>query len=210
MSNDSEFTLRFRHKKKRYLEQVREYAEQKKSRWDEFKAESNNVRILMKRVGAKKPNEVVSWGFDFDRITKNGTGYCLTATAWANENSSNVHITGEEGELADLLSKFPELEIEGEFSDEYGWGSLSEVEKDYEGEGEQYEEDDLNSGLLIRYRYYPNSERLKLEFSDGAIYSYEGVSRQEVDGLTKAESKGKYFNSHIRNVHEGEECSWDD
>jgi hypothetical protein len=141
MSNDTDFRLRFRHKKKRYLEQVREYAEDKKARWDEFKAEGKDVKVLMKRVGAKKPNEVVSWGFDFGEIEKDGDGYCLPATAWANQNSSNLHVTGDDGELADILAHFPELEIEGEYSDEYGRGSVCQTEE-FEWSCDDDDEDD--------------------------------------------------------------------
>lgn len=132
MSNDTDFNLRFRHKKKRYLEKVKEYAEAKKARWDEFEAEDKDVKVLMRRVGAKKRNEVVSWGFDFGGIEKDDDGFCLTATSWANQNLTNLHITGENGELADILSHFPELKIEGEYHDEYGRGSVCQTGQELE------------------------------------------------------------------------------
>src|SRR4051812_37622054 len=139
MSNDTDYSLRFRHKSKKYLEKVRQYAVEKKERWDTFELTGRDMKVLMKRVGAKKPNEVVSWGFEFGTMVRDGSDYCLPATAWANENLRNIHISREEGELADLLLKFRELEIEGEFTDEYGWGSIS-VWKCYEGQGKRYEE----------------------------------------------------------------------
>ena len=151
MSNDTDFTLRFRHNKKKYLQQVQEYAEAKKVRWDGFKAKrGSNANTLMKRVGAKKPNEVVSWGFDFGTIQKEGNEYCLPATTFANQNASNVHITGEDGELADILAHFPELIIEGEYRDEYTGGSVYQTEQEEEyfrdDEGEDDEEDEEHLG----------------------------------------------------------------
>lgn len=148
MSNDSDFTLRFRHKKKRYLEQVQQYTEEKKSRWDEFKGTEKDLKVLMKRVGAKKRNEVVSWGFDFGEVTKDGDGYSLRASAWANQNASNMHITGDEGELADLLAQFPELVIEGEYSDEYGRGSVSQTNQKFESSREDEDSDEDDDGSV--------------------------------------------------------------
>jgi hypothetical protein len=40
---------------------------------------------------------------------------------------------------------------------------------------------------------------LEVEFRSGAIYRYRGVPEQVYQDLLSAESKGKYFNQHIRN-----------
>jgi hypothetical protein len=40
---------------------------------------------------------------------------------------------------------------------------------------------------------------LELEFRSGAIYRYLGVPEPVYQGLLSAESKGRYFNQHIRN-----------
>jgi hypothetical protein len=40
---------------------------------------------------------------------------------------------------------------------------------------------------------------LELEFRSGAIYRYFAVPPAVVEGLIAAESKGAYFNRHIRN-----------
>jgi len=38
-----------------------------------------------------------------------------------------------------------------------------------------------------------------LEFRSGAIYRHRGVPEQVFEELLSAESKGRYFNQHIRN-----------
>lgn len=125
MSNDTEFSLRFCHRSRAYLERVRAYAEEKKARWDASE----------KKVGARRPNSVVSWGFLFDAIEADGDGFRLPASVFANQSFANVPITGDDGELADLLARFPELVIEGEFRDEYGRGTVFQTEQEYEDEG---------------------------------------------------------------------------
>ena len=40
---------------------------------------------------------------------------------------------------------------------------------------------------------------LELEFTSGAVYHYFGIPAQTFEELMRAESKGGYFNSHIRN-----------
>ncbi|MGO9258090.1 MAG: KTSC domain-containing protein [Bryobacteraceae bacterium] len=40
---------------------------------------------------------------------------------------------------------------------------------------------------------------MDLEFRTGAIYRYLGVPAQVYKELLRAESKGRYFNQHIRN-----------
>jgi hypothetical protein len=44
---------------------------------------------------------------------------------------------------------------------------------------------------------------LELEFKSGAIYRYLGVPAATYRGLLGAESKGAYFNGHIRNRFSG-------
>ena len=47
--------------------------------------------------------------------------------------------------------------------------------------------------------YQDQSAFLELEFRSGAIYRYLDVPPQTYRELLQAESKGRYFNQHIRN-----------
>ena len=54
------------------------------------------------------------------------------------------------------------------------------------------------SSLLASVAYAIDAS-LQLEFRSGAIYRYLAVPDTVVQGLLAAESKGAYFNRHIRN-----------
>ena len=58
---------------------------------------------------------------------------------------------------------------------------------------------DLKSTSLHAATYQDQSAFLELEFLSGAIYRYLGVPAQIYQELLRAESKGRYFNQHIRN-----------
>ena len=45
---------------------------------------------------------------------------------------------------------------------------------------------------------YPIDAKLELRFRNGAIYQYSAVPPAVVQALLAAESKGAYFNRHIR------------
>jgi hypothetical protein len=53
------------------------------------------------------------------------------------------------------------------------------------------------SSLLAAMRY-SSQATLDLEFRSGAVYRYFTVPRALVDGLSAADSKGAYFNRHIK------------
>jgi len=55
-----------------------------------------------------------------------------------------------------------------------------------------------NSSLLKAAAYHDKLAVLELEFHSGAVYCYFGVPAQTYHQLLRAESKGRYFNSHIR------------
>ena len=55
----------------------------------------------------------------------------------------------------------------------------------------------LVSSVLARMTYSFDAT-LELVFQSGTIYRYFAVPRGVVDGLIAAESKGAYFNTHIR------------
>jgi hypothetical protein len=56
----------------------------------------------------------------------------------------------------------------------------------------------VNSTTLATVAYDAGRELLQLEFCDGAIYQYLGVSTQIHEALMRAPSKGSYFNRVIR------------
>ena len=58
----------------------------------------------------------------------------------------------------------------------------------------QLQSTSLNAATFQEQRGY-----LELEFGSGAIYRYRDVPAQVYDELLRAESKGRYFNQHIRN-----------
>ena len=142
MSNDTTLNLEFRHKKKSYLEDVQKYLEEKKKRWSKLANSGKEMSELMKKAGVQSPNQLVTWGFNFENITKSEGEYVLSADTWANQNSFNTHVTGSEGELADLLVNFPELIIKGTYEDEYGRGSINQSEQEEEESKEDNEEDE--------------------------------------------------------------------
>ncbi len=58
---------------------------------------------------------------------------------------------------------------------------------------------DLNSTLLHAVTYQDQCAVLELEFRSWAVYRYFGIPQQTFEELLRAESKGGYFNSRIRN-----------
>jgi lysyl-tRNA synthetase class 2 len=56
----------------------------------------------------------------------------------------------------------------------------------------------VQSSVLASLRYSIEAT-LELEFRTGAIYRYVAVPDTVVHGLLAADSKGAYFNRHIRN-----------
>jgi hypothetical protein len=57
----------------------------------------------------------------------------------------------------------------------------------------------LQSTSLNAATYQEQRAVLELEFGSGAIYRYAGIPEQVYRELLNAESKGRYFNQHIRN-----------
>jgi len=57
----------------------------------------------------------------------------------------------------------------------------------------------VQSSVLRWFEFDPVRSTLKVEFvATGEVYRYRGVSPARVEGLLQAESKGRYFNAHIR------------
>lgn len=125
MSNDTTYELRFVAPRRDLLEQVIQYLERKKERWEAWKRRGKYAKGLLERVGGTHFGVVVSWGFDFGEIEEYEDGEAsVIATSWANEIPGNVHISGKESELADLIEKFPYLDLSGTYQGEYGDGDI--------------------------------------------------------------------------------------
>lgn len=48
--------------------------------------------------------------------------------------------------------------------------------------------------------YDPIRKKMEVEFHDGAVYEFDGVSRETFRSFENAESKGSFFQSRIRPV----------
>lgn len=51
---------------------------------------------------------------------------------------------------------------------------------------------------------YPWAYQIEVRFKNGTIYSYNGVSKEDVDGLSTAESPGGYFSTWIKGKYPSE------
>jgi len=122
MSNDTDFKLTFSCPTREQLEHVLWYLNFKKERWDYWSRSDKGSGALMARVGVNSAAAVVAWGFTLeDDVQVSSSGLAsVKATAWANQNISNVHISGSSGEIADLRERFSFLTIDGTYKDEYG------------------------------------------------------------------------------------------
>ncbi|HEX5258606.1 MAG TPA: KTSC domain-containing protein [Sphingomicrobium sp.] len=54
------------------------------------------------------------------------------------------------------------------------------------------------SSVIRRFSYAPSRRELHVEFVTGRFYIYYGVPEHEAEAFRGAESKGRYFNSRIR------------
>lgn len=60
---------------------------------------------------------------------------------------------------------------------------------------------DFESSLIESAAYEHSTQRLIIEFKNGAWYYYLGVPASKWQDLKEAESKGIYFNQHIKNQY---------
>lgn len=58
----------------------------------------------------------------------------------------------------------------------------------------------VQSRLLAGIAFDHDRTILQLEFRDGTVYQYFQVPRQAYQNLLRADSKGAYFNRHVRSV----------
>ena len=59
---------------------------------------------------------------------------------------------------------------------------------------------EVQSSLLASVAHDRDQAVLQIEFRGGAVYQYFDVPRQTYQDLLQADSKGAYFNRHIRSV----------
>jgi hypothetical protein len=57
---------------------------------------------------------------------------------------------------------------------------------------------EVESSSLAKLAYDTQRALLQVEFRDGSIYQFCGVPPQIYEDLLRADSKGAYFNRHIR------------
>ena len=65
----------------------------------------------------------------------------------------------------------------------------------------------VNSTHLSSVRYDPSTEILEVEFLRGSIYQYYNVPQSAYEELIRADSKGQFFNAHIRDIYPCERAS---
>lgn len=59
----------------------------------------------------------------------------------------------------------------------------------------------VSSSNLRSVGYDPGTNTLEIEFLNGGIYQYSGVPESVYRGLMAAESHGRYFHAHIKDVY---------
>jgi hypothetical protein len=59
----------------------------------------------------------------------------------------------------------------------------------------------VDSTTMRSVGYQPRSRVLEIEFDSGAVYQYLEVPVRIYEQLLRAESKGRYFNSEIREIY---------
>lgn len=65
----------------------------------------------------------------------------------------------------------------------------------------------VSSSNIAAIGYDPDSNTLEIEFNDGSVYQYYGVSALVYQELMDAPSHGKYFAQNIKNDYEYQKIS---
>lgn len=119
MSCDTDYMITVTASKKKTLQALVKYLKEKKERWVNWSSEGKNADELLKLTGEKEYSDVVSWGFQWEKIKKGNGVYIMEGTSWANENCSNMPLRWKNGELASIARKFPDTDWYVEYSNEY-------------------------------------------------------------------------------------------
>lgn len=67
----------------------------------------------------------------------------------------------------------------------------------------------MESTTLRSMGYEAESRALEIEFQSGAIYRYLAVPADVYQALCEADSKGRYFNDHVRDRYVFQRCAPD-
>ena len=60
----------------------------------------------------------------------------------------------------------------------------------------------VESSMIYAVGYDEDTQTLEIVFNSGGIYRYADVPPEEYEDLLNADSKGRYFLAHIRDVYE--------
>jgi hypothetical protein len=63
----------------------------------------------------------------------------------------------------------------------------------------------MPSSVINAYEYDPAKHILTITFVSGKVYAYKAVPKQIYVGMRGAMSKGRYFNSYIKDLYAFEE-----
>lgn len=58
----------------------------------------------------------------------------------------------------------------------------------------------VSSSLVASVGYDPDEEVLEVELQNGRVYQYRDVPEDTYRGLVNADSIGRYFNQHVRDL----------
>lgn len=132
MSNDTYYSIRLSGPAAQ-LDALLNYMDQKAKIWNAWKEKREDWETvsesMLKAKGLILWAEFVTWGFNVKKkiLSRKGKKMTVYMDSWANENRSNVWISGKQGELHVLSRRFPDVEISVDFIDEYGKGICSEA-----------------------------------------------------------------------------------
>ena len=65
----------------------------------------------------------------------------------------------------------------------------------------------MPSAVIQRFHYRPEDRELDVWFTTGRRYVYYSVPQEEADAFRAAFSKGRYFNTRIRDNYEFQEVA---
>lgn len=57
------------------------------------------------------------------------------------------------------------------------------------------------SSRILKMSYIKSKKLLTITFNSGATYEYYDVPKEVIDGITQADSLGKYFDKNIKGIY---------
>lgn len=64
------------------------------------------------------------------------------------------------------------------------------------------QESNINSTMINKAVYNFSNQSLKIQYSSGEVYEYQGVTEDVYESFCKSESQGKFLNEQIKNKFE--------